>query len=622
MRRFQIPCAALVAGLAVLLSGCAGETPTAPTPPSGPGAGSNGPCSTVISLSASTVNPVTASAVRATVTKAGVPVANGSVQFTTDLGFFGENGLQTISKTIVDGVADVSVFSSFGTAHVIAVFDCAKAQLNLQFSGAPTVGPFISSISPTTGSCAGGDTITILGGRFTGTIDVTFGGVSGSIVSSTATQIIVKSPARTLRDPAVPETVPLVVSAGGVLSPSVPFTFVGIDPLQKAFITSLSSTGGASAGNDTVTINGGHFGANIATTRVTFCGRPAQITAQTDQTITVSTPASPAALEVCDVVVTRDIGLCSQQSATSPQQFTFSLVLTPVIFSISPVTGPNDATTRVTIFGTGFQFPIQVFLTVGACGGVVEAEVSDILLTTIVFKTPLANGPNACLAGALAGISIKNPSTGKTATSPVSFQYFAVLPTPTPTPAATPTPTPVPPTIITTILPNGEVGVAYSASLLASAGSPPFTWTLQGALPTGLTLSGAGLISGTPTVATPNPVQFGVTVRDSRGGTSPTSVLSITIIAAPAIQTASPLANATNNTPYAPVTLAATGGTGSFTWAIAAGALPTGLTLSAGGVISGTPAVVVVLPATFNFTVRATDTVGGTVTKAFSITVN
>jgi len=538
MRRFQIPCAVLVAGLAVLLSGCAGETPTAPTPPAGPGAGSTGPCSTVISLSASTVNPVTAAAVRATVTKAGVPVANGSVQFTTDLGTFGENGLSTISKTIVDGVADVTVFSSSGTAHVIAVFDCAKAQLNLQFSGAPVVGPFISSISPTTGSCAGGDTITILGGRFTGTIEVLFGGVRGSIVSVTATQIVVRSPARTLRDPAVPETVNLVVSAGGVLSPAVPFTFVGIDPLQKIFISTISPTAGTPIGGDAVQINGGHFGVNIAATRVTFCGSPAQITAQADQQMTVTTPArhlaNPALSEACDVIVTRDVGLCSQQSATSPQQFTYrgsggnaacntdptfftssivpntggpeggtavtitgggfgsnvaflrvdfggipatilavsntvisvstprrtlanpnvpetvdvvvtdlgsptqrcaritngfvytGVVLTPVIFSVSPRTGPNDASTRVSIFGDGFQFPMQVFLTGGTCGAqLVEAQVSDITLTTIVFSTPVAAGGNVCLSNQLVDIVIKNPTTNKTANCPACFKYFS-----------------------------------------------------------------------------------------------------------------------------------------------------------------------------------------------------
>ena len=604
MRRFQFLNAALVAGLAVLLSGCSGETPTAPSSNGGNGGG-NGPCTTVISLSAFTVNPITASPVRATVTKAGVPVPDGtSVQFTTDLGFFGEIGLQTISKQIIDGVADVTVFSSSsGTAHVIAVFDCAKAQLNLQFSGAPTVGPFISSISPTTGSCAGGDTITILGGRFTGTIDVTFGGVSGSIVSSTATQIIVKSPARTLRDPAVPETVPLVVSAGGVLSPSVPFTFVGIDPLQKVFITSLSSTGGASAGNDTVTINGGHFGANIATTRVTFCGRPAQITLQTDEQITVSTPASPAALEVCDVVITHDLGLCSQQSATSPQQFTYRLVLTPVIYSISPTTGPNDTSTRVTIFGTGFQFPMQVFLTGTPCGGLVEAQVSDIALTTIVFKTPVADGPNACLKDALAGIQITNPSTNKTAISPTPFRYFSL---------------PVPLTIATTTLPNGTNGTAYSATFVATGGTKPYTWAVvSGALPTGLTLDGStGVISGTPTVL--GTFTFSVTVADSASHTA-TANLSIKVNSSVplAILTTSPLPDATSGTPYT-FTLSATGGTTPYTWSNV-GALPTGLTLDGStGLISGTPT----LASTFNFSVTVADSASHTATANLSIKVN
>ena len=172
MRRFQIPHAALVAGLAVLLSGCSGETPTAPSSNGGTGngSGSGGSCTVLVSMSATTQSPIvgTASIVRATVTKSGVPVPDGgSVQYTTDLGLFEENGLNTISKTTVGGVADVTVFSANGgTAHVKAVFGCANAQINLQFGGIPDVGPYISSLSPTTGSCAGGDTVTILGGRF------------------------------------------------------------------------------------------------------------------------------------------------------------------------------------------------------------------------------------------------------------------------------------------------------------------------------------------------------------------------------------------------------------------------------------------------------------------------
>jgi len=87
-----------------------------------------------------------------------------------------------------------------------------------------------------------------------------------------------------------------------------------------------------------------------------------------------------------------------------------------------------------------------------------------------------------------------------------------------------------------------------------------------------------------------------------------------------AITTTSPLAVGTVGTVYAPVTLAASGGTPPYTWALASGsaALPAGLSLTA-GVISGTPTA----PTTSNFTVTVTDsaTPAGTATKALSIVV-
>jgi len=51
-------------------------------------------------------------------------------------------------------------------------------------------------------------------------------------------------------------------------------------------------------------------------------------------------------------------------------------------------------------------------------------------------------------------------------------------------------------------LPQGAVGSAYSVQLTASGGAPPYSWRLTGGiLPPGLTLSSAGLISGTPTTS-------------------------------------------------------------------------------------------------------------------------
>jgi hypothetical protein len=404
MRRFQIPNAALVAGLAVLLSGCSGETPTAPSSNGGNGGG-NGSCTALVSMSATTQSPIVGSTaiVRATVTRSGVPVPDGgSVQYTTDLGFFEENGLNTISKTTVGGVADVTVFSSnSGTAHVKAVFDCANAQINLQFGGVPDTGPFISSLSPTTGSCAGGDVVTILGGRFgNGTnLDVFFGGVRGSIKGAvTDTQITVTTPAHPLKNPAVPETVDVVVVVNKLTSPPFQFTFACIPSELKLFLSSINPTAGSPAGGDTVQIFGGHFGTNIATTQVTFCGAPAQIVAQQDQQITVTTPkhalANPAISETCDVSVRRDIGLVSENSATLPQAFTYrgngsggicNTDPTFFIASLTPNSGPPDGGTTVTLTGSGFGSTVSLMRV--DFGGT-PATIVTISNTTIVVSTP------------------------------------------------------------------------------------------------------------------------------------------------------------------------------------------------------------------------------------------
>ena len=55
--------------------------------------------------------------------------------------------------------------------------------------------------------------------------------------------------------------------------------------------------------------------------------------------------------------------------------------------------------------------------------------------------------------------------------------------------------------VSTPSLPNGTQNIAYSATLTASGGTMPYSWSVTaGTLPTGLALaSGTGVISGTPT---------------------------------------------------------------------------------------------------------------------------
>jgi hypothetical protein len=83
-------------------------------------------------------------------------------------------------------------------------------------------------------------------------------------------------------------------------------------------------------------------------------------------------------------------------------------------------------------------------------------------------------------------------------------------------------------TVSTTSLADGVVGAAYSQTLKAVNGIAPYSWSIaSGTLPAGLTLSSAGVISGTPTAAG-NPVSVTFKVTDSVGATA-TKVLSITV---------------------------------------------------------------------------------------------
>ena len=80
---------------------------------------------------------------------------------------------------------------------------------------------------------------------------------------------------------------------------------------------------------------------------------------------------------------------------------------------------------------------------------------------------------------------------------------------------------PGPLSITTTSLANGTVGSAYSQSVIASGGTPPYAWSLvqgQGTLPPGLSLSAAGVITGTPTTA--GTYNFTVKVTDNASATA------------------------------------------------------------------------------------------------------
>ncbi|HLE99766.1 MAG TPA: S8 family serine peptidase [Gaiellaceae bacterium] len=174
------------------------------------------------------------------------------------------------------------------------------------------------------------------------------------------------------------------------------------------------------------------------------------------------------------------------------------------------------------------------------------------------------------------------------------------------------------PTITTSSLADGTTGVAYSQSLAATGGMPPYSWDLapgSDLLPPGLRLSASGVIDGTPTTA--DTYSFTVMVTDSALQSSK-KALSIDV-GTPVDITTTILPDGIAGQAYSQ-TLAATDGTTPYRWSIVSGSLPPGLLLDSGtGTISGTPTTA----GSYGFTVQVTDsaTPARTNTQALEIVV-
>ncbi|RKY17359.1 MAG: hypothetical protein DRP63_03810, partial [Planctomycetota bacterium] len=171
------------------------------------------------------------------------------------------------------------------------------------------------------------------------------------------------------------------------------------------------------------------------------------------------------------------------------------------------------------------------------------------------------------------------------------------------------------PVIVTTSLPEGEVGVAYPDFQLAVTGAPaPYTWSdVNSTLQTyGLLLHPrTGRITGTPTQPTSSDgVTVTISVTDALNNTAQKD---FTLVIHPLlfgselqITTTSLPDGYDGQTGYLAV-LTARGGTGSYTWSILSGSLPPFLNFNSSGLISGDIASIASANSLYNFTVEVTD---------------
>ena len=167
-------------------------------------------------------------------------------------------------------------------------------------------------------------------------------------------------------------------------------------------------------------------------------------------------------------------------------------------------------------------------------------------------------------------------------------------------------------------LPIATLAQVYSTTLAASGGAAPYTWTLvNGTLPAGLTLNPGGSIAGTP--AQPGLASLVIKATDTTGASATGAFL---------LQVANPNAPAISPLPLPPSgtvgqayqsSLTAVGGHTPYSWSVAVGPLPPGVTLNAQtGALSGTPTQA----GSFPFTAEVTDSQQVTATQAFTIPVN
>lgn len=235
---------------------------------------------------------------------------------------------------------------------------------------------------------------------------------------------------------------------------------------------------------------------------------------------------------------------------------------------------------------------------------------------------------NAIADGQLVIITFQISATPSTGSIPISFSGMTALSASSggagsPTTASNPGTVTVDNPSLSCPVGGGSatVGTFYSSALVPSAGTPPYGpfAITAGFLPPGLSLNtSTGFISGTPTTA--GTWSYTAQVTDSIGGTA-TANCSIRVVSTPPppppLLLSCAASSATNSLAYSG-SLIASGGTPGYTFSIAVGPLPTGLSLnSATGVISGTPTVNGVYP----YTAKVVDSLGVTTLTSCSITV-
>ncbi|MGD0832773.1 MAG: putative Ig domain-containing protein, partial [Terracidiphilus sp.] len=336
------------------------------------------------------------------------------------------------------------------------------------------------------------------------------------------------------------------------VAPAVSATCLSIDAVQGSAIVAATLTGSGGTAPYTFTATGLPAGLSISTSG-TISGTPT-VSGTFSYTVTITDSKGNKGTLNCSITVLPPVTTgCVTFNAVK------GVAITPVT-----VTGSGGAGGSYTFTATGLP-PGLTMSSAGVISGTPTAS-GTFNYTVTVTDTGGNQGSGRCSHSSTLNCTI-------TVTSPISA------------------------TCLTIDAVQGNAIV--TATLVGSGGTGPYTFTATG-LPAGLSISTSGAISGTPTVN--GTFNYTVTITDSKGNKG---TLSCTISVLPPVSTGCVTFNAIQGVAITPVTVTGSGGSGG-SYTFTATGLPAGLTMSAAGVISGTPTV----SGTFNYTVTVTDTGG------------
>jgi hypothetical protein len=219
---------------------------------------------------------------------------------------FGGTPAASFALTSATSITATTPAAAAGAVSVSVTTPGGTSSLPTAFTYVVPV-PTITSVSPTSGTTAGGSIVAITGTNLTGTTAVTFGTAPATAFTVTsATSITATTPAAAAGAVSVSVTTP-----GGTRTQNGAFTFVVPTPT----ITSVSPSSGTTAGGTTVTISGTNL---TGATAVSFGGTaPTSYSVGSATSITAYSPAT--AVGVVYVSVTTPGGTTQLASA-----FTFT----------------------------------------------------------------------------------------------------------------------------------------------------------------------------------------------------------------------------------------------------------------------------------------------------------